>query len=133
MSGNVLPMPLLDRALEELPADQLILATRLARNTLKDHLDECRVQINELEAKNRRLQDDLNEVSEERNKAKKELRSLKDKIESYVVQLFSVRGPNGTPRALIVTLMEIVENPGDLISHEHCTIAGHDKFCKGCE
>jgi len=132
VKGNVLPMPLLDRALEELPPDQLILATRLARNTLKDHLDECRVQINELEAKNRRLQDDLNEVSEERNKATKDLRSLKDKLKSYVVELFFVRAPH-PPRALIVTLMEIVENPGDLITHEHCTVAGHDKFCKGCE
>jgi len=132
VKGNVIPMPLLDRALEELQREELIVATRLARQTLVDHLDECRSQINELEAKNRRLQDDLNEVGEERNKAKKELRSLKDKIESYVVQLFWVRAPH-PPRALIVTLSEIVADPGNLVDHEHCTIAGHDKFCKGCE
>jgi len=59
---NAPAIALLDRALEELSREDLTLAVRLARQTLADHLDGCRREINELTDRNRSLCRELDDA-----------------------------------------------------------------------
>jgi hypothetical protein len=126
----VICMPLLDNAARSCRS-----TTRCDR--LTNHLNECRVEINNLYEKNRRLQNELNEVSEERNKKRAELASLKDKLRSYVVGLFWTRPikPNLPPPAIarkkLVTLAQIIDDPGEFVEHIRCEVDGHEIFCAG--